>query len=166
MSATLIANLANLALTLSLIVAVVFGMAQVKTAKRDRRERLTMETLRVFQSREFAEMILFITTTPFPKTYQEWERWPNGDRAIFIQLSQQMESVGMLMADGWIDIDLVDKTLGSFVTSCWEKFKTLIFELRQTNDDPFLSEYFQWMAEQVDKRMKERPRKPFYEIAK
>lgn len=43
------------------------------------------------------------------------------------------------------------------------KFKPMILELREKNPDPYLAEYFQWMAEQIDKRMKENPRPPFYQ---
>jgi hypothetical protein len=53
-----ITNIANLALTLSFIVALIFGIAQVKAAKRDRRERLTLEMLRQFQTRDFVELLL------------------------------------------------------------------------------------------------------------
>ena len=67
MLAEFITELANIALTLSLIVAVIFGIAQIKTAKQDGRERLTVETLQTFQSREFVEIILFVTTATFPK---------------------------------------------------------------------------------------------------
>ena len=52
MSAEFITELANIALTLSLIVAVIFGIAQLRTSKQDRRERLTVEMLQTFQSRE------------------------------------------------------------------------------------------------------------------
>ena len=56
----IITIIANLALALSLIVALIFGIAQVKATKRDRRERLTLEALRNFQTREFAELISYI----------------------------------------------------------------------------------------------------------
>ena len=56
----IITIIANLALALSLIVAVIFGIARVKATKRDRRERLTLEALRNFQTREFAELISYI----------------------------------------------------------------------------------------------------------
>ena len=39
---------------------------------------------------------------------------------MFIQFAQQMESLGMLVAEQLINIDLVDKTLGSFVTTAVE----------------------------------------------
>ncbi len=163
MSAEFITELANIALTLSLIVAVIFGIAQIQTSKKERRERLTIEMLQTFQSREFAENILFITTAKFPKNQKEWISWEPDERVKFIQVGQQMESLGILLADGLIDINLLDKTLGSFITSTWETYKPLILELRERNPDPYLSEYFQWMAEQIDKRMKENPRKPFYQ---
>jgi hypothetical protein len=162
MSTEFIALLANLALTLSVIVAVIFGIVQVKSGNRDRHERLTLETLRNFQTREFAELINYTTITKFPNTYEEWRSFPNEDQIKFIQLAQQMEALGILLADKLIDIDLVDKTLGSFVTTCWLKYKPIFFILREKNSDPFLAEYFQWIAELIDKRMKENPRAPFY----
>jgi hypothetical protein len=162
MSTEFIAVLANLALTLSLIVGIIFGIAQVKAANKDRRERLTLETLRNFQSREFAEMIVFTTTADFPKLYEEWITIQKDDKVKFVQLMQEMESLGILLADGLIDFDLVDKTLGSFVITTWEKYKSLVLDMREKISDPFLAEYFQWMAEEIDKRMKENPRQPFF----
>jgi hypothetical protein len=37
----------------------------------------------------------------------------------------------------------------------------MVMNLRQT--DPYMSEYFQWLAESIERRMQEHPRKPFYE---
>ena len=72
----MIALIANVALTLSLIVAVVFGIAQVRLAKRDRRERLTVETLRYFQTHEFAKTMLRISTTDMPANKKELRALP------------------------------------------------------------------------------------------
>jgi hypothetical protein len=166
MTTEFVALLANLALTLSVIVAVIFGIVQVKTANRDRHERLTLETLRNFQTREFAELISYATTVRLPESVEIWRSWPKEEQIKFIELGQQMESLGILLAGKLIDLDLVDKTLGSFVTSTWEKYKPLVLLLREKNPDPYLSEYFQWMAELIDKRMKENPRAPFYESPK
>ena len=157
--------IANIALTISVLVAVVFGMAQVKTAAADRRERLTLETLRYFQTREFAELIRHITVGQLPQTPAEVRVQPPEDYLKFVQLAQLMESLGILVAEGFIDIKLVDKTLGSFVTSSWEKYRPVFLLMRasETDPDPWLGEYFQWLAELIDKRMRESPRKPFYQ---
>jgi hypothetical protein len=159
----LIALITNIALTLSFIVALVFGIAQVKAAARDRRERLTLETLRNFQTREFAELIHFINSHNMPSNRKEMEALPVDEQIMLIQFGQQMESLGMLVAERFIDIDLIDKTLGSFVTTSWEKYKKLFLDIREKAPDPFLGEYFQWLAERIDERLRENPRKPFHQ---
>jgi hypothetical protein len=161
MTNELITFISNLGLTLSFIVALVFGIAQVKAAARDRRERLTLETLRNFQTREFAELMVYMTSHDMPSTRKEMQALPTNEQILLFQFSQEMESLGILVAEGLINIDLVDKTLGSFVVNSWEKNKTLIMDARKT--DPFLSEYFQWLAEQTDERIHKAPRKPFFQ---
>ncbi|HMK27417.1 MAG TPA: hypothetical protein VK483_15400 [Chitinophagaceae bacterium] len=158
-----IALLANLALALSFIVGLIFGIAQVRAAARDRRERLTLEALRNFQTREFAELIFYIVNNKMPANQKEMETLPANDRIMFIQFAQQMESLGILVAEKLINIDLVDKTLGSLVTTAWDKYKIMFLTMRDR--DPFIGEYFQWLAESIDKRLKENPRRPFYESA-
>jgi len=155
--------IANVALALSFIIALIFGIAQVNTANRDRRERLTIETLRNFQTREFAELILFVNSHSMPSNSKEMNALPLKEQIYIIQFGQQMESLGMLVAERLINIDLVDKTLGSFVTLTWEKYKSLFSDIREKQPDPFLGEYFQWLAERIDERMQKNPRKPFYE---
>ena len=158
-----IALIANIALALSFIVALVFGIAEVRAMARDRRERLTLDTLRNFQTREFAELILYITTRDMPASRKELHALPIKDQVLFIQFGQEMESLGILVAERLINIDLVDKTLGSLVTTAWDKYKTMFTDIREKQPDPFLGEYFQWLAEQIDERMKKNPRKPFHE---
>ena len=76
MTTEIITLLANLALALSFIVGLVFGIAQVRAAARDRKERLTLETLRNFQTREFSELMNFVTNSDVPPTHKEWQKRP------------------------------------------------------------------------------------------
>ncbi|HYM93582.1 MAG TPA: hypothetical protein VET23_05535 [Chitinophagaceae bacterium] len=160
MTNDIIALIANLALALSFIVGLIFGIAQVKAAARDRRERLTLEALRNFQTREFAELIFYITSNKMPASHEELDSLPASERIMFIQFAQQMESLGILLSERLINIDLIDKTLGSLVTTAWDKYKIMFLSIR--DKDPFIGEYFQWLAENIDKRLKENPRQPFY----
>jgi hypothetical protein len=162
----IITLLANLALSLSLIVAVIFGIAQVRAAASDRRERLTLEALRTFQTREFAGLMHYIISNELPSSREEFQARPSEEQVMFIQFAQEMESLGILVAEKYINLDLVDKTLGSFVSTSWEKYKSMYLDIREKAPDPYLGEYFQWLAERIDERMKEHPREPFYKNKK
>jgi hypothetical protein len=158
----IIALITNVALTLSFLVALIFGIAQVKAAARDRRERLTLETLREFQTKEFAQLLQFISFKKMPVSQKEMRALPVEEQVDLIQYGQEMESLGILVAKRIINIDLVDETLGSFVITSWEKYKPMFEDMREKMDDPFLGEYFQWLAEYIDTRMKQNPRDPFH----
>ena len=62
----------------------------------------------------------------------------------------------------WINLNLVDKTLGSFVTTNWDKFKLMVFDARKNIPDPYLAEYFQWLAERIDEGMQKTSREPYF----
>jgi hypothetical protein len=163
MTTEFISLVANVAIALSFIVGLIFGLAQVRAATRDRRERLTLETLREFQSREFVELMRHVSFQVIPSSRDAMLALPINEQTMLIQFAQEMESLGILVAEKLINIDLVDKTLGSFVTTAWEKYKTMYLDIRQKQPDPFLGEYFQWLAEQITQRMKENPRQPYHE---
>src|SRR5882724_9305402 len=131
MTNDIITMAANIALALSFIVGLIFGIAQVRAAARDRRERLTLETLREFQTREFVELLQFINNNVLPATWDDMMKLPVSQQTNLIQLSQEMESLGILVAERLINIDLVDKTLGSFVTTSWEKYKKVFLDIRE-----------------------------------
>jgi hypothetical protein len=154
----LVTVIGNIAIALSLVVALIFGIAQVRAAAQDRRERLTLEALRAFGTREFSELIYNVIARPVPQTQEELRALPKDDYVLFVQLAQQMESLGLLVAEKLIDIDLVDKTLGSFVVTSWEKYQPVFLSMRTS--DPYMGEYFQWLADLIAKRMRDNPRKP------
>ncbi len=142
MSSALLAVLGNLALTLSLIVAVIFGIVQVKSSARDRKERFTINVLQDFQTREFAELMYSLIVFNVPEKLEDLRQLPPLEQIKFIQFTQQMESLGLLVAEGFINVDLVDKTLGTLVTDSWQEFKPVILDMRPKTSDPYLSEYF------------------------
>ena len=162
MTSETITLIANIALAVSAIIALTFGIVQVKTAARDRQERLTLEALRNFNTREFSELMNYVTSHDIPPTHEEWQKLPAHEGIMITQFAQEMESLGILVAERLINIDLVDKTIGSLVSITWDKYETMIRDSREKRPDPFLCEYFQWLAEQICIRMRHAPRKPFY----
>jgi hypothetical protein len=152
--------IANISLALTFLAGLIFGIAQVKIAARDRKERFTLETLRAFQTREFAELMEFVNSSRFPKNLEESRALSGADNFMRIEFAQKMETLGILVAEGFIDMELVDITLGTYVTYTWNKYKVFIVPLRER--DAYLNEYFQWLAERMDERQAANPRPPFY----
>jgi hypothetical protein len=66
----------NIALAISVVIGLIFGIFQVKTAARDRQERLTLEALRNFNTREFSELMNYVTSHDIPPTHEEWQKLP------------------------------------------------------------------------------------------
>ncbi len=163
MTNDIITLIANIALALSFVIGLVFGIAQVRAAARVRRERLTLETLREFQAREFLNLMYFVMNEEIPSSREVMLKQPADTQINLMQFAQVMESLGILVAERLINIDLVDKSLGSFVVTSWDKYKVLFYDIREKTPDPFLGEYFQWLAEKIKKRMEMYPRKPFNE---
>jgi hypothetical protein len=162
MTNDMIALVANVALTLSFLFALIFGIAQVRAAARDRRERMTLDALRNFQTPEFVELMQYVIFKRMPRSRKEFERLPDKEQVLFLRVAQGMEMLGILVAERYINLDLVEKTLGSFVTQAWEKLEKLTLSVRPS--DPFVGEYFQWLAQRISERMTQRPRKPFHEL--
>ncbi|HTB57487.1 MAG TPA: hypothetical protein VLC06_06415 [Polyangia bacterium] len=155
------AGIANISLALSLLVAVVFGILQFRAAARDRRERLTMDTLRAFQSRDFASKINMIRLSGPPETIDEISERPADEQIEILQLAQEMESLGLMVEEHMIDLDLVEKSLGSFVVDAWKRYAPLMRSGREK--DPYLGEYFEWLAVCLEDRMRTQPRVPAHQ---
>jgi hypothetical protein len=117
----LITTIANVSLALSVVVAVVFGIAQLRGSARDRRTNVTLDALRTFQTREFSELLYFVMSKQMPTTRNELSALPENDRIKFTQFAQQMESLGLLVASNLVTLNLVEKTLGAWVTMSWKK---------------------------------------------
>lgn len=101
-----ISVIADISLALSFVIALIFGIVQVQHSARDRKERLTLEALRNFQSREFAELDGLLNYHKTPSSFKEFEQLPLHEQTRFIQLYQEMEALCILVADRLIEIDL------------------------------------------------------------
>ena len=130
MNNQMITLIANLTFALSFVVGLVLGIVQVKNARRDRKERFTLETLRNFQTYQFAELIFLVNRYKVPPTLEEWKKIPERDQIMCLQFTQEMESLGILVAERLINIDLVNRTLGSFASSSWDNLALVIGDMR------------------------------------
>ena len=148
----------DIAIALSFLAALGFGVGQVRSAARDRRERLTVATVQGLQTRQMAEHFQRISSHDMPSTWSEIRALPSDEVVSIIHYAQQMEMLGLMVYDGMIELSLVERTLGDYVAFSWEKYKSFIYDRR--NEDPYLNEYFEWLASRLDEYMRSNPRPP------
>jgi hypothetical protein len=157
---TVAALIGNVALALSLVVALVFGVAQLRASDRDRRETAAIATVRQMQTREMAEHFARLGTLEFPKTLDEVVKLPEDLRISIIHYAQQMEMLGLMVYEGLISVSLVERTLGDYVSRSWAQYKPFSIDGRKS--DPYLNEYFEWLARTLEEYMRTNPRPPAY----
>ena len=150
----------DIAIALSFLAALGFGIGQVRSANRDRRERLTIETVRAMQTRQLAEHFQRIGSQDLPSTFSALRALPPAEQVSIIHYAQQMEMLGLMVYDGMIELALVERTLGDYVGFSWEKYKSFTYDRRK--EDPYLNEYFEWLAKRLDDYMRSNPRTPAY----
>ena len=151
---------ADFAIAASFVAALGFGIAQVRTSVRDRRERLTVATVRELQTREMAAHFQRMRTHDFPTSMEAMFLLPDDEQVSIIHYAQQMEMLGLMVYDGMIELTLVERTLGDYVSYSWEKYKAFTNDGRKL--DPYLNEYFEWLAHRLDEFMHTNQRPPAY----
>ena len=150
----------DIAIALSFLAALGFGIGQVRSAAQDRRERLTVATVQGMQTRELAAHFQRLGSHDLPSTFRELQALPPDEQVSIIHYAQQMEMLGLMVYDGMIELSLVERTLGDYVAFSWEKYKSFTYDRR--NEDPYLNEYFEWLANRLDDYMRSNPRTPAY----
>jgi hypothetical protein len=150
----------DIAIALSFLAALGFGIGQVRSANRDRRERVTVATVRGMQTREMAAHFQWLGSFDMPSTFSAMRALPADEQVSIIHYAQQMEMLGLMVYDGMIELALVERTLGDYVAFSWEKYKSFTYDRR--NEDPYLNEYFEWLAKRLDDYMRSNPRTPAY----
>jgi hypothetical protein len=152
------AVIGDIAIALSFLAALGFGIGQVRSANRDRRERLTVATVQGMQTREMAAHFQRLGSHDIPSTFSGIRALPADEQVSIIHYAQQMEMLGLMVYDGMIELALVERTLGDYVAYSWEKYKSFTYDRR--NEDPYLNEYFEWLASRLDEYMRSNPRPP------
>ena len=102
-----------------------------------------------------------IHTTGPPDTLAKLAELPPNEHVDIVHFYQEMESLGLMVDERMLDLDLVEKLLGSFVVDAWARYEPIIRSGREA--DPYLAEYFEALAVRLDRRMRTKPRVPAYE---
>lgn len=147
-----LANLAQVIGVVAVVAAIGFGMVQIRQYRQQRRDAVAVELMRSIQDAEFTRSFRILLTLPPGCTAADVrERGPEFEDAA-IALVAKYETLGYLVYRGIMPIDLVEELVGGVGVYFWNLLKPWALALRIERNQPLMFEWYQWLAEQMERR--------------
>jgi hypothetical protein len=142
-----VGTLASVATALTLFVAVVFGIFQMRIESQRRRDAAAMSLLQSFQEMQLADalrVVLSLSDAASPaEVAAEAERVRAAEAVNYV-----MESWGIGVFERVIDLHTLDRACGGIVRACWRKLAPYVVSRRKQYGDNW-GEWFQWLVERM-----------------
>ena len=137
---------------IAVIVAIVFGVVQVRQFQQHRRDSADVELMRSMQDREFTQSFRLIYSLPDNLSASGLRDLGAVYEEAAIAIGARFESMGLLVFRGSIPFELVEQIVGGVVVLLWRKLRLWAIEYRAEQDHELLFEWFQWLAERIEER--------------
>ena len=135
-----------------IFVTALIGVYQLRTIREQRRDAAAIELMRSFQDTTFAEAFLSILSLPPAISAVDLHaRGADIERAAQI-LAFRFETLGLMVYRGAIAFRVMEELVGGGVVTLWSRLADVIEETRREKNWPSYCEWFQWLAEQLEKR--------------
>lgn len=152
MGLTTLAELAQVLGGAAVVIAIVFGIAQIRQFQQQRLDAADLELMRVIQDREYVHAFKLLYPVPGSLHQKDLQALGEEHQAAAFTLCARFESIGLLVFRGSIPIDLVEQIVGGVCILLWHKLKPWIEQTRIEQSHPLLFEWFQWLAERLEER--------------
>jgi hypothetical protein len=133
-------------------VTAIAAVIQLQHLRAQRRDSATLELIRSLQDPEVMRAFTRIMRLPIdasPETLAQYG--PEFEQAAHV-LGLRFEMLGMLVFRGTVSFAVAQELAGGGVVGVWRRLKNTVLETRRTQHQPRYLEWFQWLAEQYEKR--------------
>jgi hypothetical protein len=145
-----LSTLANVATALTVIVGVVFGLVEARRLRRDREERAALESVHVLLTPAYMDWFLLVQTIRDGATVQEIMSDPQILRAAR-SVGIVIEGLGFAVFERIVPLRIVDNFASGSIRVSWRKLRPYVEHERQRTGTQKTFEWFQWLAEQLEK---------------
>jgi len=155
-------TLATIAQAIAVIVAVVFGIYQVRSLAAARRREVAFALMQSLQTPQMLRGILLLDRMPDGLSLTDINRLPEAQAEALVGLLGVWESLGILVCQREVSIDVVDDFYSGTIRQSWRKLGRYVEELRRETGRDTRWEWFQWLAERMAEREATAPPVPAY----
>jgi hypothetical protein len=152
--------LANIAQAIAVIVAVIFGIVQLRQLRVQRRREAAFALMHSLQSPQVLRAILLIDRLPDAISKADIDALPQNDQVDLLALLGTWESLGILVWNREVSLKVVDDFYSGTIDQSWRKLRRYVEELRDATSRTTRWEWFQWLAERMQEQETTRPPVP------
>jgi hypothetical protein len=127
----------------------VFGVAELRRSRRERRDQAAIEILRSVQQQDIHEAVSRILNLPDDVDADVVRNDPDLVRsATLVHFAAEM--YGSLVFEGVVDLHLLDRMNGGWVRGCWRRLRRWVESERVVEQRPNVGEWWQWLYERLE----------------
>jgi hypothetical protein len=145
-----LSTIANIATALTVIVGVLFGLTEARRLRRDREERAALEAVHAMLTPAFADTFLVVQNLRDGAKSTEIQSDPRTLQAVR-SVGIVIEGLGYAVFERIVPLRIVDNLVGGNIRVIWRKLRAYVEHERETSGSQKTFEWFQWLAEQLDK---------------
>jgi hypothetical protein len=152
-----LANLAEIIGASSILTGLVFGWFQIRQYRAQQRDAIAINLTQTFYNRDLARALTLLQ--PLPDGIRLVELRAKGDEylAAAVTVTTSFETMGLLTFRRIAPLDLVLDLAGGVVSTMSRKLANWQSDIRIELNQPSWGEWFEWLADQVDRVKNESP---------
>jgi hypothetical protein len=156
MDLQIVVDISQVTAAFTVIGGTIFAVLQPREFRRQRQEAVALDLMRAFMGPEFAAAMPVITNLPDGLSADDLRRaGPAAERAATLMCTT-FEAMGVLVHRRIAPLALVQDLAGGIVVVMWRRLQPWLDQLRVDQSSPSDSEWFQWLAEQFERRKAEK----------
>ena len=145
-----LSTIANLATALTVLTAVGFGLLEMRRARQEREERAAFAAVQAIMTPVWMKSIVIVQAIPEGAGAADIEADPRVLEATH-NIGITLEGLGYAVFARIVPLKVVDDLVGGTVRVSWRKMRRYIEYERQRAGSQKSWEWFQWLAEQLDR---------------
>jgi hypothetical protein len=148
-----LSTLANIATALTVLTAVVFGLIEMRRTRKERDERAAFMAIQAILTPAWMDSMSLVQAISDGTTPSQIEADPRLFKAVQ-SIACILESLGYAVFARMVPLNVVDEVLGGTVRVAWRKLRGYAEYERERAGSQKNWEWFQWLAEQIDRHSK------------
>ncbi|MEO7115458.1 MAG: hypothetical protein ABIZ18_06335 [Caldimonas sp.] len=143
-------TLANFATTLTVLVAILFGLLEVRRTRQEHAERAAFSVISAIMSPVWIDSLNIVLLMPASTSAEDIQNNPDWMRAIH-SIGYTMEAIGYAVFCRLIPLSTVDDLIGGATLLAWRQTRAYAQAERDRSGSEKVWEWYQWLSEQLER---------------